>query len=115
MLYSVAIRGDRVKRRRLALEMDQGEAAAKAHVSAAHWSDIENRKQEKVGADIVAEMALVLETSMEFLMGMVDDPRPIPRWDAGELSPEEEEMLRSFRGLDQDHQSVVLRLVKDLA
>lgn len=72
------IRGERVLVRRRARRLTQAECARAAGVSAKTISRIE-QGQCRVLAGTVARLALALETSADYLLGLTDDPAPAAR------------------------------------
>ena len=72
------IRGERVLVRRRARRQTQAECARAAGVSAKTISRIE-QGQCRVLAGTVARLALALETSADYLLGLTDDPAPAAR------------------------------------
>lgn len=75
----VIVQGDRIYQLREALGMKQREVTERIGISQATLSDTENGKNPYVDAWIVAQLSGLLKTSMEYLMGLTDDPSPLPQ------------------------------------
>ena len=69
------VRGDRIRALREAKKMRQSDLAYLAGIAVSFLSEIE-RGNRNPGAHVVARIADVLQTSMDYLMGRTDDPRP---------------------------------------
>lgn len=72
----LAIRGDRLRERREARRLSQGQLAAFARVGQSYISMIETGKRENVGSRVLTALARVLNTNIDYLAGSTDDPRP---------------------------------------
>jgi transcriptional regulator with XRE-family HTH domain len=71
------IRGDRVRKLREAKHWNQKTLGAKVGSSQTTISDIEKGNSKEPGN--VHELASALETSVDYLWGLTDDPRPVPK------------------------------------
>lgn len=71
------IRGDRLRERRLRLKLTQEEASDKAGINTSYWSQLETNKAENPGLATMRRVAQAVETSVSYLIGETDDPRPI--------------------------------------
>lgn len=56
----------------------QGQLATYAKIHQSHLSRIESGKYVNVGSEYLSAIALALKTSADYLMGLTDDPRPLP-------------------------------------
>lgn len=74
----MGVLGSRVVERRGERDLSQGQLATYAEMEQSYLSMIEAGKRTNVGADILERMTLVLETTVEYLIGLTDDPSPIP-------------------------------------
>lgn len=71
------IRGERLRERRNALRLKQEEAAARAGVDVSYWSQLENNRARNPGLATLRRVAQAVLTSVSYLIGETDDPRPI--------------------------------------
>lgn len=94
-----AVNGQRVRTLREKKGLKQYELAIYAKVNQGHLSEIERNKVESVGSQILMGLAGVLETNVDYLIGTSDDPRPPRRERLGDLKPDEEELLKIYRGM----------------
>ena len=113
--HMATYRGDRIKQTRERQGMRQYELAIHADLSQGHLSQIERNRLDSVGTDILSSIAHALGTNVEYLLGNSDDPRPVKRQQLGQLSPEEEDLLKSYRALrEQVFRSMAVDSVKSL-
>ena len=94
-----AVNGRRVRALRDKKGLKQYELAIYAKVNQGHLSEIERGKVESVGSAILMGLANVLETNVDYLIGISNDPRPPKRASLGGLKPDEEELLKIYRGI----------------
>lgn len=78
MSVDVTLLGSRVRERRRHAGLSQEVAAAKAGLDASYWSQLEGGKYQNPGLVTIRKIADVLGTSMAYLVGDSDDPRPKP-------------------------------------
>lgn len=69
------VRGDRIRSLREARGMRQSDLAYQADIAVSFLSEIE-RGNRNPGAHVVARIADVLQTSMDYLMGRTNNPAP---------------------------------------
>jgi len=74
----MGVLGSRVVERRNKRQLTQGQLATYAEMEQSHLSMIEAGKRSNVGVDYLERMTLVLETTVEYLIGVTDDPSPMP-------------------------------------
>jgi len=55
-----------------------------------------------VGTEALIPIAKVLETSVDYLLGITDDPRSPMREPLGELTVEEETLIRDYRAIKSE-------------
>ena len=70
--------GRRIRRRRMALGMQQKEVAERAHLSASQMSRLERGDVGAVDVMKWAGLARVLHTSTDYLFGLSNDPGEVP-------------------------------------
>jgi len=92
-----AVNGRRVQALRKKLGLRQYELAIYAKVNQGYLSEIERNLTTTVGSQILVNLARVLETNVDYLLGTSDDPRPPRREKVGDLKPDEEELLKIYR------------------
>lgn len=95
------IRGDRLRERRKRLGLTQEAAAERAGIDTSYWSQLETNKAANPGLATLRRVANAVNTSVSYLIGETDDPRPIVAqseplhdqryWEGGpgELEPED--------------------------
>ncbi len=105
-----AINGKRVRALREEKGLKQYELAIHAKVDQSYLSEIERGLAGSVGSQILMGLAGVLETNVDYLIGISDDPRPPQREEVGGLKPDEEELIKSYRQLSQP---IVKQYVRD--
>jgi transcriptional regulator with XRE-family HTH domain len=91
--------GRRVRALREKRGLKQYELAIYAKVNQGYLSEIERDKTGSVGSQILVGLAAALETNVDYLLGTSDDPRPPSRSRLGDLKPDEEELLKIYRGM----------------
>jgi transcriptional regulator with XRE-family HTH domain len=99
----MGIRGDRVKKLREMLNLEQYEAAFRMGISQAHLSRIEGGQIRSVGSDKLAKVVQILNTNIEYIIGVSDDPTPREMSDA--MSEDTSNLLYAYKSI----QSVYLR------
>jgi len=111
-----AIRGSRIRRLRESVSMSQADLARFTDISQGHLSKIERNQIDSVGSEILQTLAHVLQTNVDYLIGVSDDPRPADRpRDPGELDATEQQLVEMYRSLpDQTSRSIVLSTVRAL-
>ena len=92
--------GRRVRALRERRGLKQYELAIYAKVNQGYLSEIERDKTGSVGSQILVGLAAALETNVDYLLGTSDDPRPPRREKVGDLKPDEEELLKIYREID---------------
>lgn len=88
------LRGDRVKHRRLQLGLTQEELATRANTDQRRISKYEN-EQSGASGEKLGDLARALETTTDYLLGLVDDPKGTLQ--ESDLTPEEREILSAIR------------------
>jgi transcriptional regulator with XRE-family HTH domain len=83
--------GVRLKRRRQMLGLNQQQLAAQLGMRVASISRYERGEYQEMTFARLRQIATVLKTSADFLLGLSNDPGPIP----DRASPGEEQRLRS--------------------
>lgn len=95
------IRGERLEERRKKLGLTQEAAAERAGLNVSYWSQLENNKVPNPSLGTLRKAAAAVHTSVSYLIGETDDPRPIVAqseplhnqryWEGGrgELEPED--------------------------
>jgi transcriptional regulator with XRE-family HTH domain len=68
--------GQRIKQRRLALGLKQSDVARKAGIAKSYLSKLEATAGSSPSASILQQIAVVLDTTMSFLLGVPDQPLP---------------------------------------
>ena len=94
-----SVRGIRIKRLREERQLTQGQLASYAGVTQSYISYVEREQAVNMGTDALVPIARVLETSLDYLTGLTDDPRASNRPAVGQLSKEEEQLIRDFRAI----------------
>lgn len=75
-MYELKVNGDRLHELRKHRGLSAEDLGRKADVSTRHLVRLENGER-GAGSEILARLALALQTSMEYLMGIIDDDRSI--------------------------------------
>jgi transcriptional regulator with XRE-family HTH domain len=96
------VRGERIKRLRDKRDLTQGQLAAYAGMAQSYLSEVERTSPSNVGSDSLVAIAKVLETSVDYLVGITDDPRSPQRKPVGQLTEEEETLIRDFRAIKSE-------------
>lgn len=73
----MGIIGNRIARRREDRGWTQGQLATYAKVDRSYLSLIESGARTNVGSDHLKKIATALDTSLDYLVGRIDDPRPL--------------------------------------
>jgi transcriptional regulator with XRE-family HTH domain len=108
-----AIRGDRVRALRQELQLTQAELAHAAPVSQSYLSEIESGKRVSVGTLVVLGLAHALHTSIDYLVGLTDDPKPTETLEG--LTEEDWAILRGLSSLTGRDKRTVVDLIASLA
>lgn len=86
----IRVIGARVRSLREQRGLSQGQLAYKINSTSGQISRIENNERPGVAAVTIAAIARVLGTTVEYLLGMTNDPSPLPEPDIHyELTPEQ--------------------------
>jgi transcriptional regulator with XRE-family HTH domain len=94
------VTGDRISARRKALGLTQstlGELLNQGQSAVSHWET----GRRLIEMENVLKLAVALQTTADYLMGLTDDP--------DQLSEDERELLRTWRRMDRKAQSDFLR------
>lgn len=114
LTLTTGIRGDRLKRLRDRRDLTQGQLAAYAGVAQSWISRLERGEATNIGAEHLQSIARVLDTSADYLLGRTDDPRSPLREPLGELSPDEENLIRDYRMVkNEDARRLIRNMVRD--
>lgn len=70
----IRIEGARIREARERMGLSQGQLAYKANTTVTQISRLENNQRPGAAAQIVGRIAAVLDVSVDFLLGMTDDP-----------------------------------------
>ena len=97
-----SVRGERVRRLRDKRGWTQGQLSSYTDVAQSYISDIERNVAANVGTEALIPIAKVLETSVDYLLGITDDPRSPMREPLGELTVEEETLIRDYRAIKSE-------------
>ena len=98
--------GQRINDALTARGWSQKRLEIRSGVSQQHISQIVNGER-KPGITTVVKLARALDVSLDWLAGL-------PPREPGALEPDEEELLKAYRELDEAHQGVVLNMVRGL-
>lgn len=101
---------ERIKVRREELGLSAAEVAAALHVSKATIYRYESADIEKLPADHLVPLSQILKCTPAYIMGWVDSPFASaigPREDAVLLSPDEHDLVKRYRALDDAGKSRV--------
>lgn len=105
--------GDRVRRLRERRNWSQQDLADKAELDSSYISLLETGRRTNPGLETLLKIARALETSISYLAGETDDPRPImqdgqaahDREGASELTPEDiQDLERAFLEIERRRQ-----------
>jgi transcriptional regulator with XRE-family HTH domain len=92
-------------------------AATYLKISSAHVSDLENAKA-KPSLDLLARLAVYYRTSIDYLLGLTNDPSPTPGSvaEAPALTPEQQQLLEQindeFTSLSARDQRIALDFLR---
>lgn len=89
------IYGDRLRARRLALNMSQADVAKAIGIKSYQQYDDWERERHSPPIKYLSQIALVLHGTIDYFLGLVDDPGA--RLEEKDLSPDEIELLRRRR------------------
>lgn len=113
---SKGIRGDRLRRLRDKRDLSQGQLAGYAGVAQSWISRLERGDASNIGAEHLQSVARVLETSADYLLGRTDDARSPTREPLGDLTPEEEGLIRDYRVIkNEDVKRFIVNAARDAA
>ena len=73
----MALLGTRVRAIREQRGLTQDQLGRASGVRRSHISRLETGQRENPSVDITARLAVALDTSTDYLMGLTDDPRPV--------------------------------------
>ena len=109
-LYRVL--GTRIKSLREGRDWDVGQLAYKSHVSAGYIYKLENNERPNVSGVILAQLAVALSTTVEYLLGLTNDPRPLPRNNTPDLDPDHlarlQRIAERVARLPEERQQIVM-------
>ena len=104
--------GERIRQLRIEHQMTQEELGAKIGVQKASIYKYENGLVVNLKRSTIEKLALVLETTPTYLMGMEDsEPNPNGR---PELTPTQTKLLDAFDQLNEEGQTKAVEYVEDL-
>lgn len=109
ILLNKSVRGDRIKRLREDRGWTQGQLSLHTEIAQSYISDMERGVAANVGTEALIPLARTLETSVDYLCGLTDDPRSPARKPLGELTAEEETMVRQYRAITDERARRLLR------
>jgi len=112
---NIHIRGDRVKQLREAMHLEQYDAAYRAGISQGHMSRIESGGVASVGSEILIRLVKLLNTNVEYLIGLSNDPAPRARTEYEELSEAESRLVFLFQQLSPALREVLLGVAEQFA
>lgn len=102
----------RIQDRRQKLNLTQLELAELSGLSQSQISRYEQDANEPT-ADALIALARALDVSTDYLLGLMDDPRP-PPMSASELTALESEVISLVRGMSEDQARQALSMLKIL-
>lgn len=94
--------GERIVFLREELEMSQKELAARIGIPPTSLSRYENNQYEPK-AEILKRLALALQTSSDFLLGMTDDFKRFSESEPVGLTAEEQRLITQYRKLSDEN------------
>ena len=104
--------GERIRQLRIEHQMTQEELSAKVGVQKAAIYKYENGLVVNLKRSTIEKLALVLETTPTYLIGMEDsEPNPNGR---PELTPTQTKLLDAFDQLNEEGQTKAVEYVEDL-
>jgi len=106
MATRASIRGDRLKRLREERGFTQGQVEAYSGVDRSLISRLERGERANTYAKTIADLARVLNTTADYLLGLTDSP-VLP--DEEQLTQVEYRCIRQFRELSEADQQYILR------
>ena len=106
----IELRGDRILRLRERLGWNQMEAAYKTHTNQGSLSRIERGGLKNVTLETLANIADGLGTSIEYIIGVSNDPAPRPQSVLDTLTDNEARLLLTYRRLNPVSQESLLDL-----
>lgn len=113
-IVPTTVRGDRVKRLREKRAMTQAQLAADTGVAQSYLSEIERGATPSVGSDALVSVARALDTSVDYIVGLTDDPRSPTRQPLDKLTPEEEALIRDYRAIrNKDVRRFIINSARD--
>jgi len=95
----MGILGSRIMSAREAKDWTQGQLAAYAHVNRSYLSLIERGLRTNVGSDHLTKIAHALKTTIDYLVGLTDDPRPLPIAQSSPIPPDVAEVAYRIQHL----------------
>lgn len=104
--------GERIRRLRIEHQMTQEELGAKIGVQKAAIYKYENGLVVNLKRSTIEKLAIVLETTPTYLMGMEDAELNQPI--LSELTPQQSALLSSFDQLNEEGQQKAVEYVEDL-
>lgn len=104
--------GERIRQLRVNHQMTQEELGAKVGVQKAAIYKYENGLVVNLKRSILEKLAIALETTPTYLMGMEDEKDE--RCDPSELSPIQTKLLEAFDQLNDEGQTKAVEYVEDL-
>lgn len=104
--------GERIRQLRIEHQMTQEELGAKVGVQKAAIYKYENGLVVNLKRSTIEKLALVLETTPTYLMGM-EDSEPNPN-DRPELTPTQTKLLDAFDQLNEEGQTKAVEYLEDL-
>lgn len=101
--------GDRIRQLRIEHQMTQEELGAKVGVQKAAIYKYENGLVVNLKRSVLEKLALVLDTTPTYLMGMEESER-----NPSTLTPQQSALLASFDQLNEEGQTKAVEYVEDL-
>lgn len=111
---NIHIRGDRVKQLREAIHLEQYDAAYRAGISQGHMSRIESGGVASVGSEILIRLVKLLNTNVEYLIGLSNDPTPRAKTGYEDLSDAEAKLVFLYQQLPPALRDVLLVVAEQL-
>jgi len=109
-------RPERIRRLREKLDKPQYVVAMDANMAQGHLSNLERGHVTSIGSEHLSNLARVLGTNIGYLVGTTNDPRPSAYMRDDELTPDEEQLIRTFRQIKNPVlRDLALELVKGTA
>ena len=101
--------GDRIRQLRIEHQMTQEELGAKVGVQKAAFYKYENGLVVNLKRSVLEKLALVLDTTPTYLMGMEESEH-----NPSTLTPQQSALLASFDQLNEEGQTKAVEYVEDL-